>query len=137
MTEIFFNINDLFFNTVTYKYIPKMDNKIGIDNVNFIAELKTIEKANSFKYFIFGINSLYFYLLLEQKFLFFSRIKPLMILLLPAGFYSYGLYKSRSEITKILQPLFQEEFLLYKAGVNKSSNQKPNEHYLDCINYIN
>ena len=137
MTEKKIQFTDLFPEIVGYKYIPKMDNKIGIENVNFIAEIKTIEKANSFKYFIIGINSLYFYLIFNLKFQFLKKIKPVMIVLLPTAFYSYGLHESRKEIKKIMKPLFEDEFLLYKAGVGRLQNKKPNDNYLECIIKIN
>jgi hypothetical protein len=131
-------INELFKNQVTYNYIPKMDNKIGIDNINFITELKTVEKGNCFKYGVAGFNILYFYLLLEQKFFSLKKFKPLMILILPVGLYSYGMVTSRSQINRILDPLFKEEFEIYKSGKNKSHVDKKSDkdNYIDYFNKI-
>jgi len=115
-----------------------MDNKLGIDNINFIAELKTIEKGNCFKYGVAGFNILYFYLLLEQKFFFLKKFKPLMIVILPVGLYSYGIITSRHQINRILNPLFKEEFEIYKSGKNKPRLDKKSdkEDYIDYFNKI-
>lgn len=121
MSDNFSNLlNDLLYKQVTYNYIPKIENKEGIDIINFIAELKTIEKGNSFRYAITGFNILYFYLLLEQKFYSLKKFKFAMILILPIGIYTYGILKSRRLINKIIDPLFKDEFEFYKTGKLKS-----------------
>jgi O-succinylhomoserine sulfhydrylase len=45
--------------------------------------------------------------------------------------------ESRKEIKKIMKPLFEDEFLLYKAGIGRLQNKKPNDNYLECIIKIN
>lgn len=131
--EDFDFLNTLFDDQVTYNYIPKIENKAGIDNVNFIAELKTIELANNMRYAIVGLNVVYFYLLLEQRFFFFQKFKLLMIFVVPVSIYSYGFYISRNPINKILNPLFKEDFKLHRAGVNKLKNNNSSnlDNYID------
>lgn len=131
-------VNELFNTQVTYDYIPKMENKFGIDNLNFITELKTIEKGNCFKYGVAGFNILYFYLLLEQKFSSLNKFKLLMIIFLPVGIYSYGIINSRNQINRILNPLFKQEFEIYKTGKNKSTEEKKKnkDDYIDYFNKI-
>ena len=134
MEEKKINLKDFFFESmqysVSYNYIPKLENKIGIENVNFVSELKTIEKAHSLKYLVLGFNALYIYLYLDQKLYTFKKVKPLMIILIPVSIYSYGVTESRKESKKIIDPLFQEDFIIYKQS--KSLTKPSPMNYLNC-----
>lgn len=121
-----FDLKELFTPNVSFLYIPKLDGRMEKANLELLVELKNIEKTHLIKWSMVGLNFLYFYMLFEQRFLAFRKLKPFLMFGLPLGFYSYGYYSTKNAINTVFNPLFKEEFENFKKNEKELINQGKN-----------
>ena len=118
---------------VNFYYIPKLEGKIGREYVDFLAELKAIETAYIYKHIILSCNALYLVFLAESQFEGLRKLR-LLALFIPVMASAFARVTSSKETEKIMKPLFDQEFQIYKklAWAEKQKS-KATDNDLDSI----